>query len=72
VHDVLNDQPAQQAGIKVGDVILRFDGRAITSPFDLQSMVSATPTGKTVKVSLLRKQTLYTVELTVGMMPSGK
>ncbi|MCZ6873049.1 MAG: trypsin-like peptidase domain-containing protein [bacterium] len=69
VHDVLNDQPAQQAGIKVGDVILRFDGRAITSPFDLQSVVSATPTGKTVEVSLLRKQTLYTVELTVGIMP---
>lgn len=71
VHDVLHDQPAQQAGIKVGDVILRFDGRAITSPFDLQSMVSATPTGKTVKVNLLRKQSLYTVELTVGVMPTG-
>jgi serine protease Do len=70
VHDVLNDQPAQLAGIQVGDVIVRFDGKTISSPFDLQSVVSATPTGKTVNVNLLRKKALHTVKLTVGMMPS--
>ena len=72
VHDVLNDQPAQLAGIQVGDVIVRFDGKVIATPFDLQSVVSATPSGKKVKVSLLRKQALHTVELTVGMMPTQK
>ena len=72
VHDVLNDQPAQLAGIQVGDVIVRFDGKTISSPFDLQSAVSATPTGKTVQVKLLRKKVLHTVELTIGMMPLPK
>lgn len=72
VHDVLNDQPAQLAGIQAGDVIVRFDGKTILSPFDLQSAVSATPTGKTVQVKLLRQKALRTVELTVGTMPLPK
>jgi serine protease Do len=72
VHDVLNDQPAQLAGIQVGDVIVRFDGKTISSPFDLQSAVSATPTGKIVQVKLLRKKVLHTVELTLGTMPLPK
>lgn len=72
VHDVLNDQPAQLAGIQVGDVIVRFDGKSVSSPFDLQRVVSTTPTGKTVPVTLLRKQAVHTVNLTVGLMPASK
>jgi serine protease Do len=72
VQDVLNDQPAQLAGIRAGDVIVKFDGKAVSSPFDLQSIVSATPTGKTVQVKLLRRKQLHTVELTVGVMPLPK
>jgi serine protease Do len=69
VHDVLNDQPAQLAGIMAGDVILRFDGRMVATPFDLQSVVAITPVGKKVKIQLYRKQGTRTVELTVGTMP---
>ena len=46
VHDVLNDQPAQQAGIVAGDIILSFDGQRITTPFELQSQVAITPAGE--------------------------
>jgi S1-C subfamily serine protease len=69
VHDVLNDQPAQQAGILAGDIILSIDGQTVTTPFDVQSLVAATPVGKKVQIQLLRKHTPYTVELTVGTMP---
>jgi serine protease Do len=69
VHDVLNDQPAQLAGIIAGDVILRFDGRMVATPFDLQSVVAVTPVGKKVKIQLYRQQVTRTVELTVGSMP---
>jgi serine protease Do len=70
VHDVLNDQPAQQAGIQVGDVILSFNGKQVTTPFDLQSVVAATPAGTRVKIQLYRKHALHTVDLTVGTMPT--
>jgi S1-C subfamily serine protease len=69
IHDVLNDQPAHRAGILAGDVILRFDGQKITTPFELQSLVAATPVGKKVQVELFRKQARHELELTVGTMP---
>jgi serine protease Do len=70
VHDVLNDQPAQQSGILVGDVILSFDGQTVATPSELQSLVAGTPVGKKVAVQLLRKQARQMVELTVGTMPA--
>ncbi len=69
VHDVLNDQPAQRAGIVAGDIILSFDGQKITTPFELQSQVAITPAGKKVQVELLRKQSKHELQLTVGTMP---
>jgi serine protease Do len=69
VHEVLQDQPAQQAGLEAGDVIRRFDGAQIATPLDLQRVVATTPIGKTVRIELFRKQALQTVELTIGEMP---
>ncbi len=70
VHDVLNDHPAHRAGIIAGDVIVRFDGLRIVTPLDLQSAVAGTPVGKTVRVQLLRKQAVRSLQLTVGEMPA--
>jgi serine protease Do len=69
VHDVLSDNPAQQAGILAGDVITQFDGARIATPLDLQSAVAGTPVGKTVQGQVRRKQAIRTVKLTVGEMP---
>lgn len=70
VHNVIKQQPAERAGILVGDVIIQFDGLQISSPLDLQSAVAGTPIGKTVRVQLLRKRAMHMVNLTVGEMPS--
>ncbi len=69
VHGVLNGQPAERAGILAGDVILRFDGHEVATPFDLQRLVATTPVGKTVHIQIWRKKALLTVALTVGSMP---
>ena len=69
VQDVLHAQPAQQAGIVAGDIILSIDGQKITTPFELQSLVAMTPIGKKVQVELLRKQAKHALELTIGTMP---
>ncbi len=70
VLDVLNDQPAHQAGIIAGDVIIQFNGAAINTPLDLQSAVAGTPVGTTVKVQLVRKKAPQMLQLTVGEMPT--
>lgn len=71
VDEVLSGQPAQQAGIATGDIIIGFDGREVNSPFDLQAAVAASPVGKKVRIEFLRQQQRQTVELALGEMPEN-
>jgi serine protease Do len=54
VSDVASGGPAEKAGVKRGDVILQFDGKAIRSSRDLPFVVASTPIGKTVVVEVMR------------------
>lgn len=71
VHEVLSGQPAQRAGIAIGDIIVGFDGREVNSPFDLQAAVASSPVGKRVQIEILRQQQRQTVELALGEMPEN-
>jgi serine protease Do len=66
------DQPAHQAGIVAGDVIVSFDGKTVAHPADLQGAVASAPIGKKVRVELLRARTRQTVEVALGIMPERK
>lgn len=55
VAHVENDSPADKAGIKIGDVILAFDGQDVPEMSDLPRIVALTEIGKTVIVKLLRQ-----------------
>jgi serine protease Do len=72
VHEVMPAQPAHQAGIVAGDVIVSFDGKTVATPGDLQGAVAFTPVGKKVRVELLRARTRRTVEVTPVAMPERK
>jgi serine protease Do len=54
VSDVVSGGPADKAGIKRGDVILRFDDKAIRSTQNLPFVVASTPIGKTVEMEIMR------------------
>jgi serine protease Do len=54
VSDVTSGGPAEKSGIKRGDVIVSFDGKAINEKNELPFMASMTPVGKDVKVEVLR------------------
>jgi serine protease Do len=54
VSDAVSGGPAEKAGIKRGDVILQFDGKAIRSSRDLPFVVASTPIGNTVTVEVMR------------------
>lgn len=63
---VLNENgPADQAGIQRGDVIVRFNGRAINIYSDLPAMVAQTAPGSIVPVEIVRDG--QTVELNVTL-----
>jgi serine protease Do len=58
--------PAAQAGITAGDVIVKFDGRAVPNDKRLPQIVAATEVGKTVDVVIIRKGQELTVKVTLG------
>jgi serine protease Do len=58
--------PADKAGVRPSDVVLKFDGKAITQSADLPRIVAATKPGNKVTVQLWRKGTTLEVALVVG------
>src|SRR5262245_18264863 len=55
VASVTSDSPAAKAGIQDGDIILKFDGKDVSSMRGLPRIVAQTPIGKEVDVEVLRK-----------------
>ena len=64
--------PAQNSGVKVGDVILSFDGKNIAQMRDLPRIVAETPVGKSVDVVVLRKGKEENISVTLGRLEDGE
>jgi serine protease Do len=69
VSDVVKASPAEKAGLKQGDVIIRFDAKEIENAHKLSQMVAATTPDTQVKVDIRRNGNAKTVTLTIGTMP---
>jgi serine protease Do len=69
IDGVVPGQPAAQAGLRAKDVILQVDGRAIASPRELQRVISTTPVGTPVRLSLWRDGQAQELTVTVGRFP---
>jgi len=54
VRSVEEGSPAEKAGIKDGDVIVRFDGEAVRSASQLARLVGETPAGRSVAIEVTR------------------
>ncbi|BEV07347.1 DegQ family serine endoprotease [Methylophilus sp. DW102] len=70
IAGVEKNSPADKGGLEAGDIILKFDGKPITTSSDLPRVVAATKPGKVVPVEILRKGASKTLQLGVGEMPS--
>lgn len=55
VARVMEDSPADKAGLRAGDVIVRYDGHEIERSAALPPLVGRTPPGKKVRVELIRE-----------------
>ena len=70
VSDIEPGSPADKAGIKKGDIILKFNGKEITKMKELPAIVALTPVGETVTVTILRDGKTRDVTLKVAKMPT--
>jgi serine protease Do len=64
--------PAKPAGLEVGDVIVRFDGREVKDSRDLPRIVASTPVGKSVDVTIVRKGQELQRSVTLGRLEEGE
>jgi serine protease Do len=68
VASLASDGPAAKAGILQDDVIVRFDGKDVTSMRGLPRLVSQTQIGKDVEVEVSRKGQRRTFRVTIGRL----
>ncbi len=69
VGSVENDSPAQKAGVKEGDVIIRLNDASISDFRDLLDTVSKTDIGKTIKVTVWRDKKTLNLWVTITERP---
>ena len=72
IASVGEKSPAEKAGLKAGDIILKFDGKKIDTMRALPKLVSRTEVGKTVKLEIWRDKKLVIKKLTLGRLESSE
>lgn len=59
VNEVFEKDPAAEAGIKAGDIILTIDGSVVDSPNKLSRLIGALPPGAAPKIEVIRDFTRH-------------
>jgi len=71
IAGIVKDGPAEEAGIKSGDIVVSFDGRPVVDLRGLLREVGTRRVGEKVKIGLLRDGKPLTVNVKVGQRPKG-
>lgn len=71
VNEVLPNTPAAAAKMQEGDVIVKFAGKAVHNPREVQSLVERSPLDSTQSVELVRDGSHKTISITVKPLPSN-
>lgn len=72
VDNVVEDSPAEKAGLKKKDIITEFGSRSIFDADDLAKAVKRTGPGTSVKIGILRSGEKKSLSVTIGEMPKKK
>jgi serine protease Do len=66
ITSIVKDSPAEKAGLRKDDVILRFDGESVTSVRKLNRLVSEVAPDQTVRLGISRGGSEQEVAVTIG------
>ena len=69
VAQVLPDSPAATAGVNVGDVILTYNGKEVTTSSALPPLVGTTPVGESAHLEVLRQGQSVALEVKIAELP---
>lgn len=69
VAKVIEDSPAEKAGLQIGDIIIEFNGHEIDTSGELPPIVGMTPIDQVAKVKVIRQGDSKTVSVKIGLLP---
>jgi len=72
VNDVVPNGPADRSGLKRGDIIVKFNGKEISSVENLPKQVAAVEPGKSVEVEIIRDGSKIILAVTLDKMQEEK
>jgi len=72
IAEVSEGSPAEKAGLKQGDIILRLNGKKVDDLGELRNKIALTAPGTKVKLEVLRENKRRTIQVTIGEQPAGK
>ncbi len=68
ISQVTKNSPAEKAGLKGGDVVVRFNDHEVGNAARLRNLVAATPPGTVARIAVIRNGSEQTFSVTVGNM----
>ncbi|MBN8417479.1 MAG: trypsin-like peptidase domain-containing protein [Verrucomicrobia bacterium] len=71
VTDIGNKSPADEAGLRQGDVVTKFQGMAFRSPADLLQIIRTQPPGSEVKLEVIRNNKMGDIIARLGARPES-
>ncbi len=69
VADVVDNSPAEKAGIRRGDLVIEYDGREVSDTRRLRNMVANTMPGNLVELIVIRDNEEEQVKVNIGELP---
>ena len=69
ISDIVSGSPAEQAGLKSGDIVLRFDGKQVEGSSMLRNRVAETIVGRTVELEILRDKKPLKLNIKIAEQP---
>lgn len=69
ISQVLPNSPAAEAGLEVGDIIVRFNGDEVSTSSDLPPLVGSSEVGTTVPVDIIRESNKRTLQVEIDELP---
>ena len=72
ITQVVDDSPAELAGIEEGDVIVKFDNKKISDPSNLRNIVSLMPPGSKSDIVIFRNGNKKNLNVTLQELKDGK
>lgn len=68
VQDIVDDSPAEKAGIEASDIIVKYNGKSVEDASDLRKLIKKTKPGEKVKLTIIREGKEKSLTAKIGDM----